>query len=100
VLKHNPRWSHSDLSGECPIMPKWAEGHFRLQAMFAFDEGLSFTRESWRGRMRACRAIGATLTPQQTELFDREHDALLQRIAPAQFSVLHRIDAHILQPIR
>jgi SAM-dependent methyltransferase len=99
VLQHNPGWSHADLSGEFPIVPSWAAGHFRLHAMFAFDESLPFTRESWRGRIRACRAIGATLTPGQMENFDREHEALLHSIAPERFAVLHRIDAHILRPI-
>jgi hypothetical protein len=68
--------------------------------MFVFDEHLPFTRDSWRGRFRACRAIGATLTPEQTDAFDREHDALLREIAPEHFTVLHRIDAHILRPIQ
>ena len=74
-LKHNPRWSHADLTGRVPTVPQWADGHFRLHAMFVFDEHLPFTRDSWRGRFRACRAIGATLTPEQTDAFDREHDA-------------------------
>ena len=100
VLKHNPRWSQADLSGEIPVMPKWSEGHFRLHAMFVFDEQIAFTRESWRGRFRACRAIGATLTPEQTGAFDQEHEALLRDIAPEHFTVLHRTDAHILRPIR
>jgi len=99
VLQHNPKWTAGGLKGDVPTMPAWAEGHFRLHAMFVFDEGMPFTRESWRGRIRACRGIGATLSPEQVESFDRDHDALLQRIAPEHFSVLHRIDAHILRPI-
>jgi hypothetical protein len=68
--------------------------------MFVFDEMIPFTRESWRGRIRACRGIGATLIPQQVEAFDRDHDELLRRIAPETFSVLHRINAHLLRPRR
>jgi hypothetical protein len=78
-------------------MPSWAEQHFRLHGMFVFDELILFTREAWRGRFRACRPIGAALTAQQVEAFDREHDALLRTIAPEEFSVLHRIDAHVLK---
>jgi SAM-dependent methyltransferase len=97
VLKHNPKWSHSNLRGDVPVMPSWAEQHFRLHGMFVFDELILFTREAWRGRFRACRPIGAALTAQQVEAFDREHDALLRTIAPEEFSVLHRIDAHVLK---
>ena len=99
VLKHNPKWKGADWSGEVPFLQKWAIGHFRVQAMFTFDEPIVFTRESWQGRMRACRGIGATLGPQQIEEFDREHDALLRSIAGEEFAILHRIEAHLVQPI-
>jgi SAM-dependent methyltransferase len=99
ILHHNPRWTTSDWSGEVSFIPKWSQGHFKLQAMFVFDEALPFTRESWRGRIRACRAIGATLEAEQIAAFDREHDTLLRSIAPEAFTILHRIDAHLFQPI-
>lgn len=100
VLQYNPKWSHADLAGDVRLIPKWSEGHFRLHAMFVFDEAIPFTWESWRGRIRACRAVGATLEPKQVTAFDREHDALLRRITPEHFSILHRTDAHLLRPIR
>ena len=34
----------------------------------------------------------------EVERFDREHEALLDRIAPDTFTILHRLDAHILKP--
>jgi hypothetical protein len=67
--------------------------------MLVFDEPIPFTRESWRGRIRACRGVGATLSDDQIEAFDREHDALLRTITDGNFSVLHRIDAHLLRPV-
>ena len=73
-------------------MPKWSEGHFELRGMLVFDEPIPFTRESWRGRIRACRGVGATLSDDQIEAFDREHDALLRTITDGNFSVLHRIE--------
>ncbi len=100
VLQHNPHWTGSDLTGDVPTMPAWAVGHFELDGMFVFDERLEFTRESWRGRIRACRGVGASMTPAQVEVFDREHDALLRSTTPEQFSILHRVDAHILRPAR
>jgi SAM-dependent methyltransferase len=100
VLQHNPHWSAGDVSGEVPFTPRWAEGQFRVKAMFMFNEAIPFTRESWRGRIRACRGIGATLSAEQTARFDREHEALLKAIAPESFSVLHWIDAHVFEPLR
>ena len=81
-------------------MPSWSEDDFEIRAMFVFDEAIPFTRESWLGRIRACRGVGAAMSREQTEIFDREHEALLQRTTADRFSVLHRIDAHILRPIR
>jgi len=99
VLRHNPKWTGADWSGEIPFIPKWSAGYFKVTGMFAFDQAIPFTRESWRGRIRACRGVGATLTPEQIEAFDGEHDDLLRRIAPEVFTVLHRIDAHLFQPV-
>jgi SAM-dependent methyltransferase len=99
VLHHNPTWTGGDWSGEIALIPKWSVDHFRFHAMFVFDEAILFTGESWRGRMRACRGVGAALQRQQVEAFDHEHEALLRSIAGEQFAVLHRIDAHLLKPI-
>jgi SAM-dependent methyltransferase len=95
VLRFNPDWGGADWLGTIPPLPKWAEGRARLRAMFWYDEAIAFTREAWRGRIRACRGIGATLCDEQVAAFDAEHDALLARIAGETFTVLHRIDAHV-----
>jgi SAM-dependent methyltransferase len=100
VLKHNPDWSAADFSGEVPFAPQWIDGHFRVKAMFVFQEAIPFTRQSWRGRIRACRGVGATFTPERLAEFDREHAGLLERIASESFTVLHSVNAHILEPMR
>ena len=99
VLRHNPDWTAADWAGAIPPVPKWAEGRFRLVGMFVFDVDVPFTRESWRGRLRACRGVGASLTADEVGRFDREHEELLREIAPVEFTVRHRIDAHVLQPL-
>jgi SAM-dependent methyltransferase len=100
VLRYNPKWTGADWAGDIPLMPTWAEGHFELRGMFVFDELVPFTRASWRGRTRACRGVGATLPHDHIERLDREHEALLHTLTSNDFSVLHRIDAHLLRPIR
>lgn len=97
ILAHNPAWSAGDWSGHVPPMPAWAEDEFELLAMFQYDEPIPFTRKTWRGRLRACRGIGATLTPEQVRSFDEEHARLLARTTAETFTILHRIDAHILR---
>ncbi|GEM_PF-27455 len=99
VLKHNPNWTGADEPSDVPPIPSWASSHFRVTAMFAYDEPLPFTRETWRGRIRACRAIGATLEPDRVRLFDAELDQLLRKIAGEEFHVLHRVYAHVLEPL-
>jgi len=100
VLRHNPDWTAGDWSGRVPAEPAWTRGHFRLIGFFCYDDAIPFTREGWRGRIRACRGVGATMSAADVRRFDEEHDRLLARIAPDEFTVLHRIDAHILEPIR
>ena len=48
-----------------------------------------FTRESWNGRMRACRGVGASLSDSEIAMWEKEHIELLKRIAPNEFDVCH-----------
>ncbi len=99
ILQHNPNWTAAGYTGDVPPMPTWAEGQFRLRGMFYYDEQIPFTWETWRGRIRACRGVGAVMDTEQLEAFDHAHDRMLQEMTGEQFSVLHRIDAHLLEPI-
>jgi len=96
VLQFNPAWTAADWSGEIPALPDWARAAgVRVRSWFAYDEPVTFTRAGWRGRMRACRGVGAALAAEEVDAFDRAHAELLADIAPEQFTVLHRIDAHL-----
>lgn len=95
VLEFNPDWSAVDWTGVIPPCPAWAAESFDVRSMFYYDEAIPFTREIWRGRFRACRGIGATLSESEVEAFDAAHAALLNEVAPENFTVLHRLDAHM-----
>lgn len=95
VLSFNPKWSSADWSGDVPECPGWAKGLVEVADWFVYDEPIPFTHESWRGRIRACRGIGATLSDDEVAAFDRSHAKLLERTVPDTFTVLHRIDAHV-----
>ncbi len=94
VLKFNPQWGGKDYAGQVPLDGYKMNADFVSKAMFWYDEEIPFTRESWRGRMRACRGTGATLAPDELALFDAEHEALIEKIAPPEFTIPHRLDAH------
>ena len=99
VLKFNPHWTAGNFSGTIPPFPKWAEESFKLRGMFYYDEQILFTRDTWRGRIRACRGVGAELSQDEVNNFDQALDQLLKNLADDEFTVLHRMDAHILEPL-
>lgn len=99
VKEHNPAWSADDFSGEIPATPAWTAGRFEVRACFFFDEDVPFTIETWSGRIRACRGVGASLTPEEVRRFDAAHRRLLAEIAGDRFTVRHRTDAHLLAPL-
>lgn len=100
VLSFNPQWAGADWAGVIPACPGWAQEAFDQRAMFYYDEPVRFTREQWRGRVRACRGVGATMAAADVARFDAELSQLLERIAHESFEVIHRIDAHVLAPRR
>lgn len=98
VLRVNPQWQGADWPSEIPPLPRWAEAQpVRLRAMFWYDEPVAFTRAGWAGRMRACRGVAAALPAQDVARFDAEHVVQLAATVPEQFTVLHRIDAHLFE---
>lgn len=97
VLRYNPQWSAAGYAGAVAERPSWARGVARQRAMFYYDEPIPFTRDSWRGRMRACRGVGASLPPDAVAALDRDLEALLRSIAPPDFTIPHRIAAHVFE---
>lgn len=89
VLKYNPAWSGGGEVRRSIQVPAAYNGYFTVEEEAVFDLKVPFTRESWNGRMKACRGIGASLSRQEAEAFDREHMRLLEKIAPPAFEVLH-----------
>jgi len=62
-----------------------------------YDLMVPFTKESWHGRMFACRGVGASLSPEEIAKWDKEHRALLDAIAPDSFEVLHYAAVTVLR---
>ncbi|MCR5211604.1 MAG: hypothetical protein K6C41_03540 [Lachnospiraceae bacterium] len=71
------------------IYPDVSYDHFEMVEHEEYDLSVPFTKESWHGRMRACRGVGASLSDEKLVNWDKEHRELLDAIAPEQFEVLH-----------
>ena len=89
VLKYNPEWSGGGETKHPIEIPGIAFDYFEEEDREEYDLSVPFTRETWHGRMRACRGVGASLPEEEYAAWDREHRALLERIAPESFEVLH-----------
>lgn len=89
VLKFSPKWSGAGESRHPIQVPDIVYEYFELEDHEEYDLAVPFTRESWHGRMRACRGVGASLSEGELHRWDEEHQALLRAIAPEQFEVLH-----------
>lgn len=89
VLKYSPNWSGA---GE-KMRPIKISGIYKEKFECVYHEEypikVHFTRESWNGRMKACRGVGASLSESEIEQWEKEHMELLRNIAPNEFDVLH-----------
>lgn len=89
VLKYNPNWSGA---GEI-IHPIWIPDivykKFEMQYHDEYPLKVRFTRETWNGRIKSCRGIGASLSENEIKCWEKEHKALLNDIAPDTFEILH-----------
>jgi SAM-dependent methyltransferase len=95
VLQYNPDWTAAGYKGNIPPVFPWAKGAFDLRTFHVMEAPIPFTREAWRGRIRACRGIGASLSAEEVERFDAEHRRLLETTAPGEFTVLHHMSIHV-----
>ncbi|MGN0488366.1 MAG: class I SAM-dependent methyltransferase [Ruminococcus sp.] len=89
VLKYSPNWSGSGEKMHPINIPECYKEYFELVYHEEFTLKVPFTRESWNGRMKACRGVGASLTEKEVSLWEQEHIKLLEQIAPEKFDVLH-----------
>jgi SAM-dependent methyltransferase len=94
VLRYNPDAGRSRRDRLFVPVPAWCEPPFKLRGYLAWREALPFTAESWRGRIRASKWIGAALPPDRVEAFDHDHAELIAGLAPATpgtFGIQHDI---------
>lgn len=89
VLRYSPMWSGAGERMHPIEIPDCYRDSFELVYHEEYPLSVSFTRESWHGRMKACRGIGASLTQAEIARWEEEHMGLLADIAPPAFDILH-----------
>lgn len=99
ILKFNPDWSGCGETRHTNDIPDNYKPFFKLVKEEVYDLAVPFSRDSWNGRMRACRGIGASLSDDEVQEFNRQHLQLLNEIAPEEFAVLHYAAMTILQAL-
>ena len=89
VLKYSPEWSGARETMHPIFIPECYKEKFDLIYHDEYKLNVKFTRESWNGRMKACRGVGASLTSEEIQSWEKEHLELLEKIAPEEFEILH-----------
>lgn len=89
ILKYNPVWSGAGERVHPIQIPDCYHEKFELVYHEEYPVNVPFTRESWNGRMKACRGIGASLSKEEIADWEEEHKKMLAEIAPAEFNILH-----------
>ena len=97
VLKYSPKWSGAGETRKPISIPDIVYDYFKLVEHEEYDLDVLFTRESWNGRLKACRGIGASLTETEISEWEKEHMALLEKIAPDEFHVKHYAALAVLE---
>ena len=89
VLKYSPNWSGAGETMHPIHIPECYKNKFELVYHEEYKLNVHFTKESWNGRMKACRGVGASLAEEEIVSWEKEHKVLLDNIAPEEFEVLH-----------
>ena len=89
VLKYNPAWTGGGMIRYTLETPEWSKELYETEHAITYDLNIKFTRESWHGRIKACRGIGASaLTEKEIESFEKEHIEFLSSM-PTAFDIPH-----------
>lgn len=91
VLRYSPQWTGAGETVRPIQVPGVVCDAFAPVYHEEYRVDIPFTRESWHGRMKACRGVGASLSPEELQSWEVDHQRLLQESAPPSFSVKHYV---------
>ncbi len=89
ILKYNPYWNGAGETVHPIFIPECYQKSFEFVYHEEYPLKVRFTRESWNGRLKACRGIGASLSEAEISAWEQEHKKMLSEIAPPEFDILH-----------
>lgn len=85
LQRHNPAWPFGGLDGLKPgFVRDLRVAGFRDIESFSVDIDIPYSRDAWRGRLRASAAVSGSLPPEKVEAVDAELAAMLARDYPAE----------------
>ncbi|MCI8549596.1 MAG: NUDIX domain-containing protein [Lachnospiraceae bacterium] len=88
ALKYNPDWTGAGEWKHRIEVPDCVYDRFEEVYHEEYTMELPFTRETWHGRMKACRGIGASLAQKELEQWESEHKKMLSEM-PENFFIKH-----------
>lgn len=97
VLKFNPDWTGNGEERHRNFISSDYNEFFHIEQEEIFDVYVPFSRESWNGRMKTCRGIEASLSENEVEKFSFEHQRVLEKLAPAEFKILHYVAVTLMK---
>lgn len=97
VLKYNPKWNGAGRTKHPVYVSDYVHELFETVHQEEYDVDIPFTRDTWNGRVKACRGVGASLLPEEVAAWEKEHKALLEKLVPEEFCVKHYVSMIELQ---
>lgn len=91
VLKYNPKWTGAGRTKHPVNVSEHVHKLFETAYQTDFEVDVPFTRETWNGRVKACRGVGASLSPEEVAKWEKEHMAMLEEITTEEFTVKHHV---------
>ena len=89
VLKYSPNWTGARETRHPIWIPDVTYDCFEMEEHEEYDLMIPFTKETWHGRIKASRGVGASLSGEELASWDAEHRKLLDKIAPEKFEIKH-----------
>ena len=97
VLKYSPKWSGAGEKLRPIQIPDCYERKFDRIYHEEYCLNVHFTRDTWNGRMKACRSVGAPLSEEELREWETEHLKMLSETAPEEFDIKHYAALTVLQ---
>ena len=100
VLKYNPDWTGAHFKRRKLQVADWSKELFEPRILLTYDARINFTRDTWRGRIRTCRGMGASsISHDAKQQFEREFKEYLETNVPETFTILHQVCIEAYRPV-